>query len=360
MMPQLACNPILVTLDGKTADAWIEAFLTVQSIGRTPEVSETIPVKLRTNGKGAVNNFDISPLVAGVCRQNFDGDKERYRLNYDYGYNVWTYTIMSLSGDVLFGAGEISEKELLPPYLLRRNLSTIHVYNGLPGAFCQWDSINLNIYDATLRCVRSLSGHAPGACQFYFENLNLPEGLYYLAAPNTFIDPVWQDSRIWNDADVWQGDGQDDNAVFYPLHIHPSPADCIRVGAKIYVRYWNSRGAWSYALLSVLHNDLKAKTEYADSWRLDAKPVDGRILGDRVQTSKEMTYTITAGRDGLDRLEVDELRDLQRSWCVQVWDIDQEVWRDCYVDDVTTQNNGGCRQEMTFTLEMPHEYTFTR
>lgn len=134
----------------------------------------------------------------------------------------------------------------------------------------------------------------------------------------------------------------------------------IRSGSKIYVRYWNSRGAWSYALLDVLRDNQQSKSTYSNAWREGFIPVNGRVFGDRVMTEQELTYTITAGRDGLDKLEVDELRDLQRAYCVQVYDVDQEAWKDCYVQDMTTQNSGGNRQELTFTIEMPHEYTFTR
>lgn len=366
-MPQLACNPILVNLTGLDINTFVKGSLSVVSMGRNKEVSETIPVSLRTNPAGAVDNFDLSPLIAAVCRQHFDGDKERYKYTFDNGYNEWRYTLRisgtdKATGTVLFGAGAVQEADLMPPYLLRRNTSTINVYKGLPGSFAQITPMNMMVFSEELLYIKQLKDNADLAVLYYTDNLALPVGKYYLVFASFFRYNAWDDARRWSDNGVWVDFYIDDlaNAVVYPLVVHPSPADCLRSGAKIYVRYWNSRGTWSYALLDVLYNDLKAKTDYADAWRMDAEPVNGRIYGDRVQTEKEMTYTVTAGRDGLDRLDVDELRDMQRSYCVQVRDIDRKAWRDCYVKDATTRNAGGRGQEMTFTLEMPHEYTFTR
>ena len=371
-MPQLACNPILVSLTGLQVNKVTRVTVTIETENRSPQEYVIHQLYMRANNAGKVENYDLSPVVAAFIRKTFDGSKEAYggeNIKYFQGPNVYHYRV-SISGiteqasAVLFGVGEVPAAELSSPYLLRRNTAAIHVYDGLPGALSTYGKFSLVVMDSRLVVVKSISGGTSSGYvnQHPYDRLGLPVGNYYLVGGGAVKTTVWDDTRIWTDMEVWHESYIEDNnhALIYPLHVHASPADCIRGGAKIYIRYWNSRGAWSYALLSVLHNDLKAKTEYADSWRLDAKPVDGRILGDRVQTSKEMTYMITAGRDGLNRLEVDELRDLQRAWCVQVWDIDQEVWRDCYVDDATTQNNGGCRQEMTFTIEMPHEYTFTR
>lgn len=365
-MPKLACNPILVSVTGLTANAFVKATLSVTPIGRNPEVPETIPVSLRTDAAGKVDNFDLSPLIAAVCRKHFDGD-ENPIINYAANPNMWTYTLsvgdaVKATGNVLFGAGAVQEAGLLPPYLLRRNTSTINIYKGLPGSFAQTTPMNMMVFSEELIFIKQLKCDADLAVLYYTDNLGLPVGQYYLVSASSANESVWDDASIWMDGDVWRDVYVEAvaAAVIYPLLVHPSPADCLRSGAKIYIRYWNSRGTWSYALLDVLYNDLQAKTDYADAWRLDAEPVDGRIYGDRVQTDKEMTYTVTAGRDGLDRLDVDELRDIQRAYSVQVWDIDRKAWRDCYVKDATTRNAGGRGQEMTFTLEMPHEYTFTR
>lgn len=365
-MPQLACNPIPVSLTGLEKNTFVAGSLSVVSLDRNTQVSETIPVNLRTNAAGAVENFDLSPLIAAVCRQHFDGDKERYKYTFDNVHNEWRYTLRisdtdKATGTVLFGAGAVQEADLMPPYLLRRNTSAINAYKGLPGSFAQITPMNMMVFSDELLYIKQLKGDAVLAVLYYTDNLALPVGKYYLFGASSVKESVWDDSRRWSDPEVWRDTYIEDlaNAVVYPLVVHPSPADCLRSGAKIYVRYWNSRGTWSYALLDVLYNDLQAKTDYADAWRLDAEPVNGRIYGDRVQTEKEMTYTVTAGREGIDRLDVDELRDMQRSYCVQAWDIDRKAWRDCYVKDATTRNAGGRGQEMTFTLEMPHEYTFT-
>lgn len=332
-------------------------------------------VRLRANNSGNVENFDLSPLVAAFIRKTFDGSKlttfsamYQYSAPNQYSFRFSIDGVTQEAGNLLFGAGNVPTAEIAPnsPYFLRRNTATIHYYQGLPGTLTKLrpQKINSEVYilDREFKPVRTVLCKVAGdyfATVISLQHLGIPTGDYWLSSSKDLFRPLWNDADIWNDDSIWY-EYMVEDAVLYPLRVYPSPADCIRAGAQLYVRYWNSRGAWSYALLTVLRNDLKAKTEYADSWRLDAQPVDGRIFGDRVQTSKEMTYSIVAGRDGLDRLEVDELRDLQRSWCVQVWDIDQDAWRDCYVDDITTQNNGGRSQEMTFTIEMPHEYTFTR
>ncbi|MDE7149053.1 MAG: hypothetical protein K2O01_01380, partial [Bacteroidales bacterium] len=331
-------------------------------------MTRTLNIKIRANGSGRIENYDLSPLVAGIIRDTFNADGEHAQSTVDYGYNAWRWSLSVngsdvASGDVAFGAGEVAESHLLAPYLLRRNTATINAYIGLPIQLSQWHFFSMTLYDATFNTVKVIKGNVPGIAVYsLLLHGTIAPGRYFLSGDPSFQNTIWDDARTWWDTRVWedQTDTVKSGAVIYPLVVHPDPSACIRAGGKLYIRYWNTRGAWSYTLLDVLHNTLKAKTEYADSWRLDATPVNGRIIGDRVQTDKEMTYTITAGRDGLDRLDVDELRDMQRAYCVQVWDIDREVWRDCYVQDATTQNNGGRGQEMTFTIEMPHEYTFTR
>lgn len=366
----MACVPLLINpAETYGKNSVIDGVITMSGKGQaTKSIVETIGVKLRANGEGKIVNYDLSPIVASICRKHFEAGVEAKQYTHDYSYNTW-YLSASINGisvissdAVLFGSTVAPQAETIQPHLLRRNTATIHVYQNLPGCFVEVSPMVMRIYDQLMNQLRDLSGNAPIAATYYFDNLGLQPGRYYLSGDSPFNDTEWKDGRTWRDMDIWSDDPSTvkTDAVFYPLVVHPDPSDCIRAGAKIYVRYWNSRGAWSYALLDVLHNDLKAKTEYADAWRLDANPVNGRIFGDRVQTDKEMTYTITAGRDGLDRLDVDELRDMQRAYCVQVWDVVREVWRDCYVQDATTQNNGGRGQEMTFTIEMPHEYTFTR
>lgn len=367
-MPQLACNPILINLTGLTPNTWIQAVLNVKSEHNNKNpVNVNFTLNLRTDADGKVNNFDISPLVAGVCRQYFDGGQMVVYNGFasgpgEYYYTVKINNVQKKADTVLFGAGEVDEDYLTNKYILRRNTSAIHAYKGLPGSFSTYGRMKMKVFSETFSLITSINNHSGGIVVCSIEDQSIPVGKYYIVNEDSLRQTVWDDTMIWTDADKWEEEVLVDvnDAVIYPLHIHPSPADCIRGGAQIYVRYWNSRGAWSYALLDVQYNDLQAKTTYADSWRLDATPVNGRIFGDRVQTDKEMTYSITAGRDGLDRLDVDELRDMQRSYCVQVWDIDKEVWRDCYVKDATTRNAGGRAQEMTFTIEMPHEYTFTR
>lgn len=379
-MTLLACNPILINPPATYAkNAVVTALLYLTSEdGRADNVYVNgMKLNLRTDADGKIANYDLSPILSGLCRKHFiarkyfdDTPPNEY---FPYAMNQYTYELtvngVSISsGRLMFGAGEVSESKLNNPYILRRNMSTIHYYDNLPSDVVVYGSANPwriynkdfkplnNPYDAesyNYRAIR-LNKEIPAS--------GITTGEYYLSAESPFNDLVWKDARTWRDTDTWSDDPSivKPDAVFYPLVVHPNPSDCILAGAKIYVRYWNSRGAWSYALLDVLNDDLKAKTDYADSWRLDANPVNGRIFGDRVQTDKEMTYTITAGRDGLDRLDVDELRDMQRAYCVQVWDIDRQVWRDCYVQDATTRNNVGRGQEITFTIEMPHEYTFTR
>lgn len=378
-MTLLACNPILINPSGTYAkNTVISASLRFQSKdSRAESIDVSMTLNLRTNADGKIVNYDLSPILAGLCRKYFIAQKyydetppNRF---YPYSQNQYTYTLTiggsTVSEDILlFGAGEIKSSELVAPYLLRRNTSTIHVYQNLPSDVVMWNTpTGWHIYDRNMEIAGTPNDIASGRyIAFRFDTYNPYSGIgvgeYYMSAESPFNDLVFKDGRTWRDTDIWSDDPSTVNtdAVFYPLVVHPDPSDCIRAGAKIYVRYWNSRGAWSYALLDVLHNDLKAKTEYADSWRLGFGSDYGRVFGDRVQTDKEMTYTITAGRGGIDRLEVDELRDMQRAYCVQVWDIDRQVWRDCYEQDATTRNNGGRGQEMTFTIEMPHEYTFTR
>lgn len=334
-------------------------------------------LNLRTNADGKIVNYDLSPILAGLCRQYFIAQKyyddTPPNMYNPYSQNQYKY-FLSIGGAVvsedyiIFGAGEVPASELVAPYLLRRNTSTIHVYQNLPSDVVIWNTLTgWHVYDKNMERIGNPQSAVTGRylafrLDPYIIYNGMGVGEYYLSGESPFNDTVWKDARTWRDTDTWYDEPipVKADAVFYPLVVHPDPSDCIRAGAKIYVRYWNSRGAFSYALLDVLHNDLKAKTEYADSWRLGFGSDYGRVFGDRVQTDKEMTYTITAGRDGLDRLDVNELRDMQRAYCVQVWDVDRQVWRDCYVQDATTQNNGGRGQEMTFTIEMPHEYTFTR
>ena len=376
---QIACNPILINPSATfAANASVNTTVNLQSMdARAETVNVTVSLKLRTNASGKIVNYDISPILAALCRQYFIAQKyyddTPPNKFYPYAQNQYQYTVniqgTTVSADILlFAAGEVGEAQLLSGYLLRRNTSTIHIYEGLPGDFVLWNTITgWKVYDKEFNEV-SIPGNNVESRYFavrwenYIPNAGLGVGEYYFAKGIPFNDKKWHDYMTWNDGMTWHDDPDSvvAGAVVYPLVIHPDPSDCIRSGAKVYVRYWNSRGAFSYALLDVLYNDLKAKTEYADSWRLNTASDYGRCFGDRVQTEKEMTYTITAGRDGLDRLDVDELRDMQRAYCVQVWDIERQVWRDCYVQDATTRNNGGNGQEMTFTIEMPHEYTFTR
>lgn len=375
----LSCNPLLINPSGTYAkNTVISASLRLQSKdGRAESIDVSMTLNLRTNAEGKIVNYDLSPILAGLCRQYFIAQKYYNdtppNMYNPYSQNQYTYALTiggsTVSEDVLlFGAGEIKSSELVAPYLLRRNTSTIHVYKTLPSDVVIWNTLTgWHVYDKNMERIGNPQSALTGRylafrLDPYIIYNGMGVGEYYLSAESPFNDLVWKDGRTWRDTDIWSDDPSTvkTDAVFYPLVVHPDPSDCIRAGAKIYVRYWNSRGAWSYALLDVLHNDLKAKTEYADSWRLGFASDYGRVYGDRVQTDKEMTYTITAGRGGLDRLEVDELRDMQRAYCVQVWDVVREVWRDCYVQDATTQNNGGRGQEMTFTIEMPHEYTFTR
>lgn len=378
-MTLLACNPILINPSGTYAKHTVlSASLRFRSNdARAQQIDVSVALNLRTNADGKIVNYDLSPILACLCRKYFiahkyydDTPPNRF---YPYAQNQYTYALTiggsTVSEDILlFGAGEIKSSELVAPYLLRRNTSTIHVYQNLPSDVELWNTPSgWHIYYKDMRIAGTPNANGPNRyIAFRFDTYNPHSGIgvgeYYMSAESPFNDTEWKDARTWRDSDIWSDDPSPvkTDAVFYPLVVHPDPSECIRAGAKIYVRYWNSCGAWSYALLDVLHNDLKAKTEYADAWRLGFASDYGRIYGDRVQTDKEMTYTITAGRDGLDRLDVDELRDMQRAYCVQVWDIDRQVWRDCYVQDATTQNNGGRGQEMTFTIEMPHEYTFTR
>lgn len=380
-MPVLACNPILVTIGGLNPNQWVDASLTLNTVRLDKSasgqnlpvnnISQTIPITLRSNSEGKVVDFDISPFVANFARKNFYAGLaygEIVNINYPFNLNFFSYTLTvngtdMASDKVLFGAGNLSAGQLSRPYLLRRNMAVLNAYEGLPFTFSTVGiGFSYIVLNNDMAVANTMNYNATSTYLLEVSLPALPIGDYFILDNDEAKRVVWNDQRIWKDADIWQDVSYEinDTVLYYRLHVHPSPADCLRAGAKIYVRYWNSRGAWSYALLDVQYNDLQAKTEYADSWRLDDTPVDGRIFGDRVQTSKEMTYTITAGRDGLDRLDVDELRDLQRSWCVQLWDVDKEAWRDCYVKDATTRNGGGRGQEMTFTIEMPHEYTFTR
>lgn len=379
-MTLLACNPILINPPATYAkNAVVTALLYMTSEdGRADNVYVNgMKLNLRTDADGKIVNYDLSPILAGLCRKHFIArkyyDDTPPNMYYPYAMNQYTYEVtvngVSISsGRLMFGAGEVSESELTTPYLLRRNTSTIHVYQNIPSEVIMWNKpTGWRIYDVHMAVVGipnfvDTNRYIAFRLDKYLPYAGIGVGNYYLSAESPFNDLLWKDARTWRDTDTWYDDPSTvkTDAVFYPLAVHPDPSDCIRAGAKVYVRYWNSRGAWSYALLDVLNDDLKAKTDYSDAWRLDANPVNGRIFGDRVQTGKEMTYTITAGRDGLDRLDVDELRDMQRAYCVQVWDIDRQVWRDCYVQDATTRNNGGRGQEITFTIEMPHEYTFTR
>lgn len=378
-MTQLACNPILInpTATFRGNDV-IPASLRFRSNdARAQQIDVSVALNLRTNADGKIVNYDLSPILAGLCRKYFIAqkyyDNTPPNMYNPYSQNQYTYAL-TIGGAVvsedyiIFGAGEVPASELVAPYLLRRNTSTIHVYQNLPSDVVIWNTLTgWHVYDKNMERIGNPQSAVTGRylafrLDPYIIYNGMGVGEYYLSGESPFNDTVWKDARTWRDTDTWYDEPipVKADAVFYPLVVHPDPSDCIHAGAKIYVRYWNSRGAFSYALLDVLHNDLKAKTEYADSWRLGFGSDYGRVFGDRVQTDKEMTYTITAGRDGLDRLDVDELRDMQRAYCVQVWDIDRAVWRDCYAQDATTQNNGGRGQEMTFTIEMPHEYTFTR
>lgn len=366
---KLATSPLLYNLTGLTKNSVVTVSVRMTTEGRLQGVDKTFSFNLRVNRDGKVENYDVSPIVCEFIRQTFSANVEKMIAGSVmkganlYGCVVTYGTARAIFGPLLFGVGSVEAAQLSPPYLLRRNTAPLHFYDGLPGTLSQFGAIESKVLDESFIMVTDIKAGQNGyITQYQHQNFGLAPGDYYIVANSGVKQSTWNDSRVWSDADVWHDYLFDlkPDAVIYPLRLHPSPADCIRAGAKIYVRYWNSRGAWSYTLLDVLYNELQAKTTYADAWRLDDTPVDGRIYGDRVQTDKEMTYSITAGRDGLDRLDVDELRDMQRSYCVQVWDIDREAWRDCYVKDATTRNAGGRGQEMTFTLEMPHEYTFTR
>ncbi len=372
-MPQLACNPIIVSSNTQfEKNTIIPATLMLEDYNATQIEYVILKLKLRSDNNGFIKNYDISPLVSDLIRQRFNADYEY--IAYGRGVNNFRYTFMiknvTVAQDLLlFGGGLVPEILLYPPFLLRRNNSTIHIYGELPGEIAQYQSLNLHVYSENFEYLGPFHVDSiyTGSVIYSFRDiafaLDYKPGRYFFSSQILSIgESVWRDSRIWNDNEFWIDNPYNYNVnAIYPVEYHEYDEGCLRSGAHIYVRYWNSRGAWSYALLYVKDTKLKSKATYENEWVTNRIEFEkARIIGNRVMTDQEMTHTITAGMDMLNRLDVEELQDLQRAYCIQMWDVDYKAWKDCYVQDTTTANTGGSGQEITFTFEMPSDYTFTR
>ncbi len=164
---------------------------------------------------------------------------------------------------------------------------------------------------------------------------NLPEGEY----------------TVYTD----QGKGAD----FFNLTVVDCfPSDSIREGSMAYVRFCNQWGGISYALLQITQWSVKNKATYVQkAYALDDAG-DGNyyhVAPDRVLTGQEITPSFKAGKDKLNRAELEELQSILVSPMVDMYDVATGEWIPVYPADATLTATNAALQEITIEFNLNTE-----
>lgn len=137
------------------------------------------------------------------------------------------------------------------------------------------------------------------------------------------------------------------------------PTDAIKDGTMAYVRFCNQWGGISYALLKVTQRSVKNKNTYIHKlYALDADPnteTINSVYPDRLMTGQEINPSFKAGKDKLNRAELEELQSILVSPMVDMYDANTGEWIPVYPADSTITETNDALQEITIDFNLNAE-----